>query len=76
MRNPSPWMKNQEWKQVGSSFFLLRKLSNLRAKDSFASHALSSFSHISKFDPKPIVALSKPSSKPSYLEPSESPKLS
>ena len=29
----------------------------------------------SKFDPKPIATLSKPNFRPSYLEPSKSPKL-
>ena len=55
---------------------LLWKLSDLRAKVSSQSHGSSSSSYISKLDPKALATLSKTSSNPSYLEPSEPPKLS
>jgi hypothetical protein len=48
----------------------------LELRISSRSPVLSSCSHISKFDPKPIATLSKSSSKPRYLEPSEPPKPS
>ena len=48
------------------------QISELRI--SSQSEDLSPYSHISKFDPKPIATLSKTSFKPSYLEPSKLPK--
>jgi hypothetical protein len=63
-------------KKVWIFKFWLQKLSNLRTKDFISiSKVASSCPLISKFDPKPIATLSEPSFKPSYVEPSEPPKL-
>jgi len=70
------WMGNVWVKEPWILNLLLWKLSDLRAKVLPQSHGLSSSSCISKFDPKALATLSKTSSNPSYLEPSELPKLS
>ena len=74
MSNPSFGWRSKSRKELDLQVFGYGSSQILEIRISSQSQDLSPYSHISKFDPKPIATLSKTSFKPSYLEPSKLPK--